>query len=516
MKRIILFLPIFLHPLFASAQSPTLVQHVTCSDSRNTGNQQSNSPVYKCPLPEPSQAGNAIVVGVKSYDTGTFSVTDDKGNSYGSPAVSVVDNNSAYVAIYVATNVAAGTRMISFNQTSANADFAEVTASEFYNVATSSAVSTSNCNGNTGTTGTSITAGSITPSVSGDLLWQYAVNTGAGGSSPNTVSSFAAGSQSSITWQLLGTSLHDGTATQSGVYSATTAINPTFSSGSSEAWTSCVVALKAASAGAAPTNTFRIVHMLHEQDCAAAAGRCPSNSPATIQFPSSGNLIILADTSGATPISSITSTPTNTWSSTGAMAGSSGNTAGSQIYYASNATTSNSLRLTVNFSGSLADTTMIVYDVTGAATSAFDVDSCTSGAYANASCGANQTSEDTSFTTCSSCLTPTGVSGGSELIIGAANWNWGTATAVTTTPSGGLFDAATYTGNSVNGPEYVDQNGGWFHLYTASTTAISYTYTMSLSQAEGYWAGRVAAFKPAGSVAQQPPQPPTQLTATVQ
>jgi hypothetical protein len=79
-----------------------------------------------------------------------------------------------------------------------------------------------------------------------------------------------------------------------------------------------------------------------------------------------------------------------------------------------------------------------------------------------------------------------------------------------------LFDAATYTGNSVNGPEYVDQNGGWFHLYTASTTAISYTYTMSLSQAEGFWAGRVAAFKPAGSVAQQPPQPPTQLSATVQ
>jgi hypothetical protein len=514
MRHTTLFLLTFLFPAFAAAQSPTLIQHATCPDSRNTGNQQSNTPVYTCPLPEPAQAGNAIIVGVKSYNTGTFTVTDDKSNSYGLPKVSVVDNNSAYVAIYVATNVTAGTRLISFNQTSVNANFAEVTVSEFYNVATSSAVDASHCNGNTGSSGTSITPGSLTPSFSGDLLWQYAVNTGGGGSSPNPVSSFAAGSQSAISWQLLGTSLHDGNAVQAGVYNATTAINPTFTSGSSEEWTSCVVALKAASAGAAPTAAFRIVHMLHEQVCAASAGRCPSSNPVSIQFPTSGNLFILADTSGATPISSITSSPSNTWSNTGAMAGSAANTAGSQIYYAANATPSNSLMLTVNLNGSVADSTMMMYDVVGAAQSPFDVDSCSSGAYANASCGANQTNEAFSFTTCSNCLTLSGVTGGQELVFGAANWNWGTATAVVTTPSGGLFDAATYTGNSVNGPEYVDQNGGWFHLYTSATTPITYTYTMSLSQAEGWWAGRVAAFMSANSTTQQP-APPTLLKAVV-
>jgi hypothetical protein len=509
-----LFSLIFLFPLLASAQVPTLVQHVTCPDSRNTGNQQSSTPVYTCPLPEPTQAGNAIIVGVKAFNSGSFSVTDDKGNSYGAAKVSVVDNNSAFVAIYVATNVLAGTRTVSFNETSVNADFSEVTVSEYYNVAQSSAVDTSHCNGNTGTSGTSIMAGSITPTTSGDLLWQYAVNTGAGGSSPNTVSAFTVGTQSAIPWQLLGTSLFDGNAVQAGAYNTTAAINPTFTSGSSEQWTSCVVALKAANAGSPPTAAFRVVHILHEQDCAAGAGRCPSNSPASIQFPSSGNLIIVADTSGATPISSITSTPTNTWSSTGSMAGSSSNTAGSQIYYAANAATSNSLTFTVNFSGSLADTTMLVYDVVGAAVSPFDKDSCPSGAYSNASCGANQTSEAFSFTTCSGCLTPAGVSGGTELVIGASNWNFGTATAVTTTPSGGLFDAATYTGNSVNGPEYVDQNGGWFHLYTTGTTPISNTWTMSLNQAESWWGGRMAAFKSASSVTQKP-APPTQLNAVV-
>src|SRR5271170_1249800 len=70
-KRLLLL--IFFFPLFASAQSPALVQHVSCPNSRNTVNQQSNTPDYKCPLPEPSQPGNDILVGVVSVNTGTFS-----------------------------------------------------------------------------------------------------------------------------------------------------------------------------------------------------------------------------------------------------------------------------------------------------------------------------------------------------------------------------------------------------------------------------------------------------------
>jgi hypothetical protein len=507
LKRTRLLLLIFLFPLLASAQVPTLVQHVTCPNSRNTGSQQSNTPDYKCPLPEPSQAGNAIIVGVVSANTGTFTLSDDKSNSYGSPVVSVIDNNGAYVAIYVATNVASGTRFINLHRTTPDADFVEMAASEYYNVASTSAVDSSHCNGNTGSSSTSVTAGSITPSVSGDLLWQWAVNTGGGGGSPNSVTSFTVGS--AISWQFLGTSLHDGDAAQAGVYNSTAAIDPTFSSGSSEQWSSCVVALKAASAGHATTNAFRVIHMLHEQ--------APVGSPSTypIQFPSSGNLVVVSDISGATPISGISSTPSNTWSSTGTMAGSSGNTAGSQIYYAPNATTSNSLTLSVSLSGAVTDSTFMMYDITGAAVSPFDGDSCPSGGYTNASCGTNQNSNVSSFTTCSSCLTPSGVTGGGqEIIIGNMGINWDTATAVTN-PSGALFDAATDTGNNVNGPQYADQNNGWFHYYTSATSALSVTWTMSLgSNAEGWWAGRLAAFKSADSVTQQP-APPSQLKAVV-
>ena len=54
--------------------------------------------------------------------------------------------------------------------------------------------------------------GSMTPTVTGDLLWQWAINAGDGGGLPNSVSSFSAGSQSNITWQLNGTDLYDGDA----------------------------------------------------------------------------------------------------------------------------------------------------------------------------------------------------------------------------------------------------------------------------------------------------------------
>jgi len=458
------------------AQTPTVVQHVSCPNSRNTGGNQSSTPDYKCPLPEPSQGGNVLIVGVVSADAGAaFTVSDDKSNSW-TLVDSVIDNNGAYVAVYVATNVAANTRLITLQRSNSNADDVALSASEYYNVATSSAVDGSNCNGADSNSAT-ITAGSITPTLSGDLIWQWAVNTGGGGGLPNSVSSFTAGSHSNITWQLNGTDLYDGDAVQAGVYGSTTAINPTFTSGTSEQFTSCAVALKAASAGNAPTSSFRIVHMLHQQVPASAA------NPTPIQFPTSGNLIVDSFIAGGSTISSISSSPSNTWSSTGTAAGTAGNTATSQIYYAGNATPANNLTISITHTPSSNDTHML-YDIIGAATSPFDVDS---GAQSG-----NQTSTVNSWMTCSNCVTPTVAN---DIVIGNVAQNWCTSTNVTA-PSGGLFDAATDTGNAVNGPESVDQNNGWFHYYDSGTSALSVTWTETCgSNAEGEWAGRVAAFK---------------------
>jgi len=240
-----------------------------------------------------------------------------------------------------------------------------ISASEYYNVDMSSPVDTSSCNA--GSSSATITAGSIKPTVSEDLLWQWTVNGVDGGGLPNLTTSFTAGSQSNVNWRFLGTNLYDGSAVQAGIYSATSAINPTFTSGTVQAYDSCVMALKAARTGNAPANAFRILHMLHQQMPASGANPWP------IQFASSGNLVVLSALVGINSITSISSSPSNTWSSTGTAAIQADNV--SQIYYATNASTSNSLTLAVRLTDNTGHSTFMMYDFTGAAASPFDVDS---------------------------------------------------------------------------------------------------------------------------------------------
>ena len=457
--------------------APTLVQHVSCpnagANGSGVGGALSSTPVYLCPLPEPTQAGNAIVLGFISNNAGspTWTVSDDKLNTW-NLASSTTDGSGNIISVYYALNVAAGTHMLSVKSSAQTNGYLTVTASEYYNVALSSALDASHCNAGSGSM--SITAGSITPTVSGDLLWQWAAD-----ANFDSVGPFTAGSQSGIGWQLNGTDIYYGNAVQAGTYNTTAAIDPTLTNVTTEPYDSCVVALKAASAGNAPTNAFRIVHMLHAQMLS------PSSSPYAMQFPTSGNLLVLSFISGSTTITGITSSPTNTWSSTGSAV-TYGSQVASQIYYAADASTSNSMELSIALSGGITDQTFMMYDFTGAASSPFDKDS-------GGQSGTQQTIVS-SLTSCSGCLSP---SGGNEVIIGNVGNAWCTATAITA-PSGGIFDTATYTGNSVNGPESVDQNNGWFHYYTSATSALTATWAYTCgSNAEGSWAGRLAAFKSA-------------------
>jgi hypothetical protein len=489
MRQATLFLLTFVFSAFAGAQTPTLVQHASCPNSRNNGNQQSNTPDYICPLPEPAQAGNTLIVGIQSTPGATFTVSDDKSNVWTSVNSATDSGNNTYIAVYVASSVAAGTRMIRLHRSSYTYNV-EMSVSEFYNVG---AVDGSSCN--IGSASTSAKAGSITPTT-GDLIWQWVMNGTGGGGLPTSVSSFAAGSQSNISWQLLGTDLYDGDAAQYGIWNGSSSINPTMTSGTSVAFDSCALALRAASAGNAPTASFRVLHMLHQQHPKSAANPWP------MQFPTSGNLLIASYISGGSNITTMNSTPGNTWSSTGDQAGGESITALSQIYYAGNAATANNMRISVSRNDNASDGTLMMYDVVGAAASPFDKDS-------GGQTG-NQTTLVTSFTTCTNCLTPSTTN---ELIIANQGQNWCTSTA-SPAPSGSLFDAATDTGNSVDGPQSVDQNNGWLHYYDRNTNPITVTWTNSCHTAETTWAGRVAAFRSGGSISQQP-APPTQLKAVV-
>src|SRR5262249_51435350 len=134
---------------------------------------------------------------------------------------------------YFASNVTQGTRMIRLHGSNSQASNAVMSASEYYNVG---AVDTSSCAG--AVNSTTISAGSITPTMPGDLLWQWTVNASAGGSWPGNTSSFAPGTESNIAWQLLGTDLYTGSAVQAGIYNSTSAINPTLTTGTSNGYDS--------------------------------------------------------------------------------------------------------------------------------------------------------------------------------------------------------------------------------------------------------------------------------------
>jgi hypothetical protein len=256
------------------------------------------------------------------------------------------------------------------------------------------------------------------------------------------------------------------------------------------------MALKASSVSQGSQNpkSFRIVHMLHAQMASSDA------STYHAQMATSGNLLVVSYIAGGNVITGITSNPSNTWAATGPAA-TDGVQITSQMYYAGNAATSNSMTFTITQSGTLTGTTFMMYDTTGAAASPFDLDS--GGQWGQ------QNTIVSSLTTCSSCLAP---SAANEMIIGNFGQAWCTGTDVTV-PSGALFDTAGYNGNSVNGPEAVDQNNGWFHYYDPNTSALSATWSETCGTTqEAAWGGRLAAFKAAQSTQVLPP---TGLTAVV-
>ena len=488
MIRNLLLLALIFVALPALGATPTLVQSKFCPNSGPAQGGGWGPPwIYTCPLEEPTQAGNFLVVGYAYDNTGTptVSVSDDKSNIWVQDVTHLSGANNITRVAHV-VSAAAGTRTVSITLSGDNG-YIGVYVQEYYGLATSSVTDgTPVCNDATATT---YTSGSITPTQTGDLFVEFGFNNGTGHTTSFTAGS---GSDSNITWTLLGADYNDATVAQYGVYSSTSALNPTIRTGTSGAYTGCAVAFKSGSGGTAPTQAMRVVHTQDQQMPKSSA------NPFPVAFPSTGNMLVVSFVGGGDSITGISSTPPNTWSCT---AGSGGIdiTAVGQICYACNANTSPTLTASITRSGTTADGTFILYDFTGAAASCFDNDSGT--------LTANQTSIVSSLATCTNCLTPSTSSG---VVIANAGWNWCTGTAASA-PAGALFDAATYSGNGVNGPEPVDQNNGWLHFYNSSTSAITTRWAETCNTAEGEWAADVAHFKAANSTA---PAPPTNLQAT--
>jgi hypothetical protein len=509
MKCARLFFLTVLFPLLASAQVPGLVRWASGSSSNTTsiagGGPATN---YTFRLPEVTQAGNAIALCVVSGDTSTTAtVTDDApggSNTYTSVVTGVDSSNHMRVRLWVALNVKAGTRTITPAFTATNPDRVAVTGAEFYNVATSSAVEASNSFSSASGSST-MSAGSITPATSGDLIYQCGVRS----QTPlvNISTPYMAGSQSNITWNLQAADNGDGLVSQWGIYSATAAINPQLSMANASGYVSASMALKAATAGNPRPSGMQIVGIQH----IAGADGVGSITPKFMQFPTIGNLFIASIGPGGNnySVSSITDSNANTWTSTGTVVGlGDANTGKSQRFYAQNATPANNLALTVNWTGTAdnKDSNILFYDVVGASSSAF-----VSHFMDYVGGGVGSGSQFTAYTN---------VSPGTAIGIGFAqmsvsfNTVCGSNNNLMVSPATALCDSYSYGGEPLNGPQPVDQNNGWAHYSFGTNANQTWTWPFQQNNTISSIASTLDFFKSASSGTQ--PAPPTQLTAIVQ
>jgi hypothetical protein len=480
---------LLLLPQLASAQTPALVQHVSASNTRNNG---FSSPFcYFYQLPGLTTAGNSVVVGFTFKNKPSPTVTDDKGDRYAIAENFYDSTDGQSVGIAVAFNVVAGARVINLCFSSDPGGNVQPMATEFDNLSGVDGSGT----GNRGT-GTSVTAGNMTPTASGDLVYQVVASV----SGTLNQSKFTAGSQANITWNLLSADLMDGWAGQYGVYLSTNAINPTMSMGTSKNWVSAAILLKSGNSGSVPSG-MRIVHLQHENvpfHTSSGGTGNPFPNPLSLQFPCSGNLLVtmIGGGNSSETVTSMTDTNLNTWAQAGKTQVIGGNDT-VQAYYAGNATSSGNLGLTLNWTGGLGDFTIFFYDVAGAASSPLDT---TGGAIGSQTATGNLTMPFT--------ITPATPN---EIVFAQVIWDYNTGAGLV----GQLFDTNTFSGESLSGPEPVDENNGWGHVITTTTAPVAFTWTaLSGSLPVGNWAGIAAAFKSGSSTPR--PAPPTNLTVIVQ
>jgi hypothetical protein len=447
---------------------PALVQHVSGSNTRNNG---FASPFcYHYQLPNPATAGNAVVVGFTFNKNPTPSVTDDKNDSYTIEANHFDSTDAQSIAIAAAFNVAAGARVINLCFNSDPGGFVQPMATEFANVTALDGTGT----GSHGS-GTAVSAGTMTPSTTGDLAYQVVF------SLSTNQSNFTAGSQSSISWSLLSADIMDGFAAQYGVYDSTAAINPAIGMGATQKWASAAILLKSGSSGAVPSG-MRIVHLVHENvpSNPGAGASAPFANPLHMQFPSSGNLLVAMVGGGNPPnkVLSLTDSSGNTWTAAPNTTQST-NDPGVQAFYAANATSSANLALTASWTNSGGDQTFFLYDVVGASSSPLDVGTGATGIQTSAG----------NLTVFSIAPASAG-----EIVFVQTVWRFNTGVGLA--GSGQLFDANTFDGESQSGPEPVDENNGWGHVFTSSTTPLTFTWIPQFAGlAFDGWAGNAVAFK---------------------
>jgi hypothetical protein len=353
--RKIAYLGVLFALLFVSSSAhaavPTQVTHRGCPSGSST-----TYATEICPLPWPTLAGDWIICSVQ-YATNasvTLTITDDKSDTL-TKDKTFSDSNQTYIIAHAAATT--GARVMTLTFTGANAGFVQWGCGEYNNV-----TALDLCSAGAQATSTSVTAGSLTPTVTGDLIVQIAGNESGG-----TPDAWTIGSQSNITW---GFQQNDpgyiaanmvAEAIQWGVYNSTSAITPTMSLASSVTHGSVACAYKSGTAGSTPSG-FYITSIEHYNVATASSGF-------KLPIPINGSLAALEcinSSAGNGFISSISQSGTgsgNTWTKIGQGADNAGSGL-KMAWYTSNASPTFGLQdvLTITLaSGSFSEGDCLIY-----------------------------------------------------------------------------------------------------------------------------------------------------------
>jgi Fibronectin type III domain len=476
----------------ATTQASTSAATPSCqniNDQLEPYNQFAGSSGYlRFYLPRPAGAGNTIIVGATASNGTTITVADDQSDSY-SVAASEEDSNNFnhWNYLFYASNVSAGARQIQVSYSPGD-PYVAAWAMECTNVG---ALDVNN--GNIGT-GTTVTAGSITPTATGDLLVQFSVNNSV--TPNNSVASWTVGSQSNITWQFAVADRGSAAAAQWGVYNSTSSINPTMTVGTA-GFASVVAAFKAAAAGTSFPATGIQIDATKTFWISTGAGSNFNSLPRTENFacPASDNAMIIqwiGINNGG--LSGVSDSNGNTWNNTGAEFNPANGGGAVITWYAQAATVSPSQTLTL--SGSPDNDSAKAYCVRGASTTSFFDKTAT-----------NVGSQSSAGNLTAVSITPSTSNG---LVMGYVGVSSDTMIGVT--GAGQLFQSCFWSQES-SGFGGCDENNGWASYLNPNTSTVTFTFTEQFGDAANGWVARADAFE-AAVVSGSQPVPSTDLTAT--
>jgi hypothetical protein len=434
---------------------PTLVQHVSYGGAAGQ-----TYTTMKFHLPNPTLGGsqsqgdttnNLLICGV-SWDTAaTATFSDNKSNSWVDGPTS--SDGTRKIALKYVLGVAAGTQDLTLTLSAAEYNI-HFECSEFYNVATSSAVD-GTATSTSGTTGPTIPAGSITTTTNNDLIYYYAIDDG--WLCCTAVSAWQVGNG----FNLLSADRHLGHAAQYAVWGSNGAINPTMMAqqGTHDTFGAAAIAFKAATAGTAPSAGIRIKCLAHTSLNAAAY---------KTQFACPGaNLIVTAtaENTSQNSITSVTDDDSNAY--TKISVGSDY----PQMFYAANATltNNNSRIMTFNNANSGVTAIALIYGITGADTSPLGATATAAPPDQKAAGGANCPGAAGSDTDHSPDITTTRAN---SLVIAAENNGTGPECGLRGT--GYVLDSTWYNGQDDSSTGLLESSSGYGHIYASSVATYDF------------------------------------------